>query len=73
MLAYIVLMMLKIYLLNTSILMASETLHDMMVNAILRSPTSYFDSIPSSILVNKFSSDLGIIDREFIDSLSTVI
>ena len=34
-----------------------------MINAIVRSPGSFFDITPSGLLTNKFSNDLGIIDN----------
>jgi ATP-binding cassette subfamily C (CFTR/MRP) protein 4 len=37
-----------------------------MINAIVRSPGSFFDITPSGLLTNKFSNDLGIIDNVLI-------
>ncbi len=37
-----------------------------MIKAIVRSPSSFFDSISSGLLVNKFSNDLGSIDNSLI-------
>lgn len=37
-----------------------------MINAIVRSPGSFFDVTPSGLLTNKFSNDLGIIDNVLI-------
>lgn len=37
-----------------------------MINAIVRSPGSFFDTTPSGILTNKFSNDLGVIDNGLI-------
>jgi ABC-type multidrug transport system fused ATPase/permease subunit len=34
-----------------------------MINGVVRSPTSFFDSTPSGVLANKFSNDLGILDN----------
>jgi ABC-type bacteriocin/lantibiotic exporter with double-glycine peptidase domain len=34
-----------------------------MLNSVLRSPSSLFDSTPSGVLINKFSNDLGLLDR----------
>ena len=39
-----------------------------MVEAIIRSPGSFFDVTPSGILNNKFSNDLGILDNTLIFS-----
>lgn len=43
--------------------MSSTKIHENMIHAIIRSPGSFFDSISSGILVNKFSNDLGAIDN----------
>jgi hypothetical protein len=34
-----------------------------MVNGIVRSPASFFDTTPSAVLISKFSNDLGILDN----------
>jgi ABC-type multidrug transport system fused ATPase/permease subunit len=34
-----------------------------MINGIVRSPGSFFDTTPSGMLINKFSNDLGILDN----------
>jgi ABC-type multidrug transport system fused ATPase/permease subunit len=34
-----------------------------MINGIVRSPSEFFDVTPSGMLLNKFSSDLGILDN----------
>ena len=36
-----------------------------MVDAVLHSPASFFDTTPSGVLINKFSNDLGLIDYFF--------
>lgn len=40
-----------------------------MIEGIVRSPGSFFDSTPSGVLINKFSNDLGVIDKNLIFSL----
>jgi hypothetical protein len=35
-----------------------------MLNSVLRSPASFFDSTPSGVLINKFSNDLGLLDKK---------
>ena len=52
----------KYLMLNWTILLASEKVHDKMVDAVLHCPAGYFDTTPSGILINKFSNDLGMID-----------
>ena len=34
-----------------------------MINGIVRSPASFFDTTPSGMIINKFSNDLGILDN----------
>lgn len=62
-LVYFMFLVIQYYLLNTSILKATENIHTQMIEAILRSPSSFFDDVQSGILINKFSNDLGIVDR----------
>ena len=40
-----------------------------MIESIIRCPGKYFDNNPSGILVNKFSTDLGVIDNNMIFGL----
>lgn len=60
---YLIILTLKYYVLNLSILAASKSIHEDMIQAMVRSPGSYFDSTPSGTLVNKFSNDLKVIDN----------
>ncbi len=63
---YLVTMWIKYICLNFCILNSSESIHESMIRAIMRSPASFFDSTPSGILINKFSNDLGVIDSSLI-------
>ena len=40
-----------------------------MLESIIRCPSIFFDKNPSGILVNKFSTDLGVIDNNAIMGL----
>ena len=40
-----------------------------MIQAIVRSPSKFFDKTPSGTLINKFSNDLGIIDNTMVFGL----
>lgn len=40
-----------------------------MINGIVRCPSSFFDSTPSGVLINKFSNDLGILDTSLSHTL----
>ena len=67
--ACLLILVVKYYLLNISILMANEEIHEKMINGIVRSPASFFDTTPSGMLINKFSNDLSVLDN----SLSTTM
>ena len=66
---YTVMLLIKFFLLNLCILMASGSIHETMIDAIVRSPAHFFDSTPSGILVNKFSNDFGILDFSLVFAL----
>ena len=44
-----------------------------MIEAVVRSPASFFDDTPSGVLTNKFSNDLGIIENTLIFSFIDVM
>ena len=71
--AFLILLLLKYFLLNLVILTASDSIHSEMINSILRSPAYFFDTTPSGILINKFSNDLGVLDNSLIFSLIDMI
>jgi ATP-binding cassette subfamily C (CFTR/MRP) protein 4 len=62
-LLYFLTLVLKNYLLYRVVLSSNTSLHETMLNSILRSPSSFFDSTPSGVLINKFSNDLGLLDK----------
>ena len=45
------------------ILRASNTAHNEMLQKVVRSPTVFFDSNPSGRILNRFSNDVGVLDR----------
>jgi ATP-binding cassette, subfamily C (CFTR/MRP), member 4 len=66
---YFIVIIVKIYMLYSSLLNASAQVHENMIESIVRCPGKFFDTTPSGILVNKFSTDLGIIDNTMIFGL----
>lgn len=45
-----------------SVICASTRLHNLMVNAVMRAPLSFFHTNPTGRIVNRFSKDLGMVD-----------
>lgn len=66
---YFLTLVIKTYLLYRVVLNSNISIHDAMLNSVLRSPSSFFDSTPSGVLINKFSNDLGLLDRSLPDAL----
>ncbi|GLT67383.1 hypothetical protein SLA2020_396970 [Shorea laevis] len=48
----------------TSSLRAARRLHDAMLNSILRAPMLFFHTNPTGRVINRFSKDIGDIDRQ---------
>lgn len=46
-----------------SSLRAAKRLHDSMLNSILRAPMLFFHTNPTGRMINRFSKDLGDVDR----------
>ena len=69
-------LVLKLYSFNIALINASESVHENMIESIVRSPCSFFDKNPSGLLINKFSTDLGVVDNNLVfgmwDSLEGV-
>lgn len=55
--------LLNSYWLIISSLRAAKRLHDSMLNSILRAPMLFFHTNPIGRVINRFSRDLGDIDR----------
>lgn len=64
--SHFIILVTKYFAINSIILMASKSAHEKMVEGIVRSPGSFFDSTPSGILINRFSNDLGLIDSSMV-------
>jgi ATP-binding cassette, subfamily C (CFTR/MRP), member 4 len=61
-----IILVIKFYSLNMVIINASASVHENMVDSIIRYPSRFFDVNPSGILINKFSTDLGVIDNNIV-------
>lgn len=70
---YFVLSWLRYFFINIVILFSNEKLHELMVEGLVRSPTSYFDTTPSGRLINTFSNDLGLLDMTLAFSFTDMI
>jgi ATP-binding cassette, subfamily C (CFTR/MRP), member 4 len=70
---YFILSWFRYFLLNIVILYSNEKLHELMIEGLVRSPTSYFDVTPSGRLINAFSNDLGLLDMTLAFSFTDMI
>lgn len=52
---------------------AAKTLHDKMLYSVLRAPTTFFQTNPIGRMLNRFSNDLGDIDRNVASLVNTVM
>ena len=52
---------------------AARQIHRTMFRAVLQSPMSYFDTTPRGRLINRFSIDMGTIDRQLVTHLMTLM
>nr|GMD08174.1 ABC transporter C family member 12-like isoform X1 [Ipomoea batatas] len=57
----------------TSSLNAAKRLHDSMLHSILRAPMVFFHTNPIGRIINRFSKDLGDIDRNVASSVNTFL
>lgn len=72
-LAYAILSVAKHFFLNICILNSTTNIHHSMLEGVLRSPLSFVDQTPSGMLLNKFSNDLGLLDRSLMFSAKDAI
>lgn len=57
----------------TSSLRAARRLHDSMLNAILRAPMLFFHTNPTGRVINRFSKDIGDIDRQVANFMNSFL
>ncbi|KAH3867978.1 hypothetical protein DPMN_031114 [Dreissena polymorpha] len=55
------------YLSLTKIIQASSVFHNRMLYSVLRSPMAFFDTVPVGRILNRFSSDVDMLDNRFPD------
>ncbi|KAL4496522.1 hypothetical protein ABPG72_014752 [Tetrahymena utriculariae] len=66
-------LVLKYFLLTVIANRSSFHIHNKMVQSIVRSKVIYFDRTPSGRIINRFSSDLGIVDQDLVrTSMDTI-
>lgn len=63
-----IVLFISFYMALTRMVQASGKLHDLMLRSILRSPMSFFDTTPIGRMMNRFSSDVDIMDNKLPDS-----
>lgn len=56
----------KYFMISSVILLANTSLHEKMLEIVVRSPGSYYDTTPSGVVLNKFSNDLGVADNSLL-------
>ncbi|EAR83228.1 ABC transporter C family protein (macronuclear) [Tetrahymena thermophila SB210] len=72
-LIYFINLVLKYFLLTVIANRSSFYIHNKMVQSIIRAKVLYFDRTPSGRILNRFSSDLGIIDQDLVrTSMDTI-
>ncbi|KAH3867552.1 hypothetical protein DPMN_030684 [Dreissena polymorpha] len=59
---------LSFYMALTRMVRASGTLHDAMLKSILHAPMAFFDTTPIGRMMNRFSSDIDIMDNRLPES-----
>ncbi|WAR29796.1 MRP1-like protein [Mya arenaria] len=63
-----ILVYISFYVAMTRMARASQRLHESMLHSVLRSPMSFFDTTPVGRIMNRFASDIDIIDNKLPDS-----
>jgi len=67
--AQFICLVLKYYLVNICLVMDSTVIHDRMIEVFLRIHSTFFDTTPSGVIINKFTTDLGVLDNNLIIAL----
>ena len=71
--ARFVILVMTYFVVNICIVMNSTKIHQNMINFFVRARSSFFETTPTGLLTNKFTTDLGVLDNAlvvaFIDSI----
>lgn len=65
---HLIIVTLKYFMINMCIVRNCNKVHDHMIDSLLRSPMTFFYSTPSGIFVNKFTTDMGVLDNSLVVS-----
>ena len=65
--------LLRVFLILTCGLRASRKMFARLLSAVLHAPMSFFDTTPIGRIINRFSSDMNIIDSKLVDTLRMYI
>ncbi|KAL4236836.1 hypothetical protein ACF0H5_005222 [Mactra antiquata] len=68
-----VMLFISYYLSLTRLVQASSSLHSNMLDSIMKSPMSFFDTVPIGRLLNRFSSDVDTMDNKLPESYRVFI
>eukprot|EP01119_Soliformovum_irregulare_P017045 TRINITY_DN5018_c0_g1_i3.p1 TRINITY_DN5018_c0_g1~~TRINITY_DN5018_c0_g1_i3.p1 ORF type:complete len:802 (-),score=245.21 TRINITY_DN5018_c0_g1_i3:165-2570(-) len=61
------------FLLASTVLQCSKSLHNKMLQCVLRAKMAFFDSTPTGRVINRFAKDLEVLDRQVYITLTDMI
>jgi ATP-binding cassette, subfamily C (CFTR/MRP), member 4 len=70
---HFILLAVKYFLINMSLVKSNTQIHERMIEAMLRSPLDFYSKTPLGVLTNKFTTDLGVLDNSLVVSLIDAI
>ncbi|PRP86289.1 ATP-dependent bile acid permease [Planoprotostelium fungivorum] len=69
---HLITVVLRETLLLATLLKCARTIHDDMMNCMLRAKMSFFDATPSGRIINRFAKDQQVLDKQLYDTLADV-